>query len=194
MILFGFNRHKETDVARIKELSKNWDVFTVSRTEYNEESRATNHEDEKRHLFAKFSDIGKGKKSAILALVRSQKKIHNKVDISLDYVWCANKYFESTYGKGWLQDWVRALLEAGADEVILPYSAEMEEFEKEAGALIGLHVRKQASALWCATVKTPMITAAYHSAKMIGLHSKTPFILFKNGTKVLKGIHTYIHT
>ena len=120
VVLLGFNRHLDTDIARIEQLSQKWDVFTVSRSIYNQERRAVNFEDEAHHLGAKFCDIGRGRKSQIVSLVRAKAEAHRRVHIYLDYWWCANNYYREAYGQLWLQTWVRELLVAGAQLVVLP--------------------------------------------------------------------------
>jgi hypothetical protein len=172
VIILGFNRHVETDVARTKELSKKWDVFTVSRT-------AEMGRDD--HLHARFNDMG-NRESQILKMIR-EKALRQTIDsVFLDYWWPANGYFADSYGLGWLTGWVQALLEAGAREVVLPYNLEVEEMEKNPKALAGEHIRKEESALWKATQKTSSIPCAFNKKKMRGLHESTPFVRFKQGT------------
>ena len=171
MVILGFNRHVQTDIDRAAEVSKEWDVFTISRSP--EIGRAD-------HLFAYFSDIGKGAKSMILRVVREKAQLHNVVDVHLDYWWPANGYFADSYGLGWFL-WVELLLAAGAREVILPYNDEVRAMEQKSRALVGEHISKQESTLWCATEKTASIPSAHNQKKMRGLHEGTPFIRFTQG-------------
>jgi hypothetical protein len=170
-IILAFNRHTETDIARTEEMEKTYSVFTVSRSE------ERGCED---HLQARFSDLGKGKKSEILALVREKVLHHKKVSVFLDYWWPANGYFADAYGRGWLSSWVRAILEAGAFEVFLPYNLEVQEMEKKLNALIGNPITKNQSPLWCATEAT-FIPSAFNRKKMLGLNEVTPFLQFRKG-------------
>jgi hypothetical protein len=191
-LLLGFNRHVSTDIARTEELSKKWDVFTVSRSE------EPGRED---HLHAFFNDLGKGKKSMILKTLREKVLQHTNVDVFLDYWWPANGYFADAYGLQWLDKWVTALLEAGAREVVLPYNKEVQEMEEKPNALAGEHIPKEQSALWQATHKTAGISWVFHRKKMLGLHKSTPFLRFAQGDLSYIHVHytcydthTYTHT
>ena len=131
LMVFGFNRHKETDLERIKKFSKSFVVHTVSRSYYDDEKTPKNKGDEAYHHYASFKDISRGERSTILELVREKVLLHKHVYIHLDYFWAANNYYKNGYGVLWLEEWVQALLEAGALEVILPYNDEMAAFEQK---------------------------------------------------------------
>lgn len=171
VILLGFNRHVETDIARTKEMEKTYEVFTVSRSE---EIGCENH------LHAYFSDLGKGPKSSILDFVRKKVLHHHRVSLFLDYWWPANGYFADAYGVGWLSGWVQAILEAGAFEFFLPYCAEVQKMEVQLNALVGHRVTKDLNPLWCATESTSSIPSAFNKRKMLGL-LETPFLRFRKG-------------
>ena len=172
VIILGFNRHTPTDIYRTEEFAKTVKVYTVSRAE---------EKGFKDHLHANFCDLKKGRRSEILAFVREKALLHTIVSTFLDYWWPANGYFQDAYGVLWLSGWVKAILEAGAFEVILPYCDEVENMEKEKNARMGERIEKHKSALWCATEKTEGIPSSFNQKKMTGLHLRTPFIRFRNG-------------
>jgi hypothetical protein len=179
VVILGFNRHTPTDVLRIREMAKHWDVFTVSRV------RERGHPG---HLECSFVDIEKGPKSQILNLVTEKSLRFNVLKVHLDYWWPANGYFADSYGKKWLTKWVQQLLDAGACQVLIPYNKEVEEMEQDPHALIGEHLRREQSELWCASKKAQGIKQKFHNFKMTGLHAETPFLRFQK-----KGAIVYIY-
>jgi hypothetical protein len=186
LMVFGFNRHKETDLKRVKKFSKSFVVHTVSRSCYDDEKKPKNKGDEAYHHYAYFKDISKGERSTILELVREKVLIHKDVYIHLDYFWAAKNYYKNGYGTLWLEEWVQALLEAGAKEVILPYNDEMEEFEKKKDALVGEHIKKEESFLWRETEAWCVeegegLQKGFHQSKMSTLNGATPFVRFTKG-------------